>query len=91
MRQTASQSAKGTHPTVFPQFVWTEITEPGAYVELGTGNLYRIPKEALNGPRPIVVKESRDSSRMVQVSKDPYVRTMDARLSCARHNIRPNF
>src|SRR5437660_1220201 len=30
-----------------PELSWQDVTEPGAYVELGTGDLYRIPKEAL--------------------------------------------
>jgi hypothetical protein len=26
---------------------WQDISEPGTYVEVGSGDLYRIPKEAL--------------------------------------------
>jgi len=26
---------------------WEDVNEPGAYVEKGTGDLYRIPQEAL--------------------------------------------
>jgi hypothetical protein len=26
---------------------WEEINEPGAYVEVATGTLYRVPQEAL--------------------------------------------
>ena len=75
-----------------PEVNWTDVHEPGAYVELGTGDLYRIPKEALiSGASPIVVKESRGSSRLAQVSPDPFVTTLEARLCCAQHNIEPNF
>ncbi|MGQ0835509.1 MAG: hypothetical protein ACT4O5_11445 [Gammaproteobacteria bacterium] len=71
---------------------WEDIHEPGAYVELGSGDLYRIPKEALmKGASPVVVKESRGLSRFVQVSKDPFVTTIQARVRTAQHNIEPNF
>lgn len=63
-----------------------------AYVEEGSGDLYWIPKEALiKGGSPIVVKESRGASRLMQVSRDPFVTTLEARLRCAQHNIEPNF
>jgi hypothetical protein len=71
---------------------WEDITEPGAYVEKGTGDLYRIPKEALvAGGSPIVMKESSGSSRLLQISKDPFVTTLEARRRCAQHNVAPNF
>ena len=32
---------------------WENVSEPGAYVDVGTGELYRIPQEALlQGARP---------------------------------------
>ncbi|MGH8857775.1 MAG: hypothetical protein ACREXG_07070, partial [Polaromonas sp.] len=69
-----------------------EIPEPGAYVEKGTGDLYRIPKEALlQGASPLIRKESAGSSTLVQVSKNPFVTTLEARMICAEHNIAPNF
>lgn len=75
-----------------PEISWESVEEPGAYVEKGTGDLYRIPKEALiRGASPIIVKESNGASRLVQVSKDPFVTTLEARLKCAQLNIQPNF
>lgn len=71
---------------------WEDVREPGAYVEKGTGDLYRIPKEALvSGGSPIVMKESHGASRLVMISKDPFVTTLEARHRCAQHNIAPNF
>lgn len=68
------------------------MEEPGTYVEKGTGDLYRIPKEALiRGSSPIIVKESTGASRLVQLSKDPFVTTLEALLRCAQFNIQPNF
>lgn len=58
----------------------------------GTGDLYRIPKEALvPGSSPIVHKESLGASRLMQISKNPYITTLAARMLCAEHNIEPNF
>jgi len=71
---------------------WENIPEAGAYVERGSGDLYRVPKEALvPGASPIIHKESRGASRLVQVSKNPFVTTLQARMVCAAHNIEPNF
>lgn len=54
----------------------TDVHEPGAYVELGSGDLYRVPKEALvTGASPVVVKESRGASRLVQISETGHART----------------
>ncbi len=71
---------------------WDNLNEPGAYVERGSGDLYRVPREALiPGGSPIIHKESRGASRLVQVSRNPFVTTLEARLRCAQHNIEPNF
>lgn len=75
-----------------PEFSWQDIAEPGAYVELGTGDLFRVPKEALiQGSSPLVRLESTGASSFMQVSKNPYVTTLEARMVCAEHNISPNF
>jgi hypothetical protein len=75
-----------------PEFSWEDVREPGAYVEKGTGDLYRIPKEALlEGGSLLVHKESQGASRLVQISKDPFVTTLRARMICAETNIQPNF
>ncbi len=74
------------------EVTWDAITEPGAYVERGTGDLYRIPKEALVGGGSVMMhKESHGASRGVQISKNPFVTSLEARLRCAKHNIDPNF
>jgi len=75
-----------------PELSWEDVSEPGAYVEKGTGDLYRIPQEALiKGASPIIMKESHGASRLVQVSRDPFVTALEARHRCAQHNISPNF
>lgn len=71
---------------------WEEINEPGAYVEVGSGDLYRVPKEALlPGASPVIQKQSAGSSRFVRLSADPFVTTLKARLLACEHNVEPNF
>lgn len=71
---------------------WENINQPGCYVDEASGDLFRIPKEALvTGGSPIVVKESSGASRLRQLSNNPYMPTLQARLMCAQHNIELNF
>lgn len=75
-----------------PEVSWEDIDEPGAYAERGSGDLYRIPKEALQaGASPLIKKQSAGASRFVRISKDPFVTTLEARMMCAEYNITPNF
>ncbi len=90
--QVANVSMDPKQASRLLQMTWKEITEPGAYVEVGSGDLYRIPKEALlEGSSPLIRKESSGSSTLIQVSKNPYVTTFEARMICAEHNVEPNF
>ncbi|MCI0444737.1 hypothetical protein L0244_04015 [bacterium] len=75
-----------------PEYSWHSLEQAGAYVEKGTGDLYRIPKEALmQGASPFLRKESFGASRLVQISKNPFVTTLEARMICSEYNIIPNF
>jgi hypothetical protein len=92
MEQVRNKSVEPHQRFTLPEVSWDELNEPGAYVERGTGDLYRVPKEALiPGGSPIIHKESSGASRLVQVSRNPFVTTLEARLNCAQHNIEPNF
>ena len=88
-----------------PQIAWEKIKEPGAYVEVATGALYRVPRESLvGGAFPLVEKAgtsvaqpvradaspSRDS-QFVRVSGNPNIFTLGARMICVEHNIQPRF
>lgn len=85
-------SAQPQHRQALPELAWEDVTEPGAYVERGTGDLYRIPKEALvQGGSPLIRKESLGASRLVQLSKNPFITTFEARMKCCENNIQPNF
>jgi hypothetical protein len=78
--------------TSLPEVTWETLSEPGAYVELGGGDLYRVPKEALiHGASPVIRKESLGASRLVQLSKNPFITTFEARMLACQNNIQPNF
>jgi hypothetical protein len=92
MEQVRNRSVQAQRRLTLSEVAWDELNEPGAYVERGSGDLYRVPKEALiPGGSPIIHKESAGASRLVQVSRNPFVTTLEARLCCAGHNIEPNF
>lgn len=84
---------------------WDEISEPGAYVEVSTGTLYRVPREVLmEGAAPLVEKQSESGpqlvrvdskpfvlSKFVRVSGNPYIFSLGARMICVEHDIQPRF
>ena len=71
---------------------WDEIREPGAYVEVSTGKLYRIPPESLPaGQSPLRPRDGGPVSPVVQLSRDPFIFAFGARTLCVEHNIRPDF
>jgi hypothetical protein len=87
-----TQSVQGSRRYTLSEMNWESINEPGAYIERGSGDLYRFPKESLiPGASPAIVKESRGASVLVKLSDDPFLTTFKARLLAAQHNIEPNF
>ncbi len=92
MPQPASVSVQPEHRIQFTECNWDDVSQPGAYVEKGTGDLFRIPKEALlQGASPLIVKQSRGASRLLMISSDPYITTERARMLAAESNVQPNF
>jgi hypothetical protein len=90
--EVMTQSAQASRRYALSESAWESINEPGAYVERGTGDLYRFPKESLvAGASPAIVKESRGASILVKLSDDPFITTFKARLLAAQHIIEPNF
>lgn len=73
------------------QLAWEEISEPGAYVEIATGALYRVPQEALREGAAPIGRQDAARSQFFQVSKNPFIFPLGARIVCAAHNIQPNF
>jgi hypothetical protein len=71
---------------------WESVNEPGTYVDVSTGELYRFPPEALiQGSSPVIRKESLRAARLVQISRHPDITTFQARLLACEHNVQPNF
>ena len=90
--EITTQSVHATRRFSLPEVAWESVNEPGAYVEKGSGDLYRIPKEALiPGASPAIVKESRGASVLVRLSEDPFLTTFKARLLCSQNNLEANF
>lgn len=74
------------------RLAWEEISEPGAYVDVTTGNLYRISPEALDrGIAALARDAGAPSPHLVQVSRDPSIFPLGARILCVRHHIAHNF
>ncbi len=92
LREVENQSIQAKHRSSLPEIGWEDVSEPGTYVDEASGDLFRIPKEALAaGGSPMVIRESSGASRLRMLSKDPYMPTLKARLLCAQNNIHPNF
>ena len=92
MEQVKTKSVGPQQRFTLSEVTWDDPNEAGAYVERGSGDLFRIPKEALiPGGSPIIHKESNGASRLVQVSRNPFVTTLEERLRCAQHTTEPNF
>ncbi|KFC65336.1 hypothetical protein FG93_04877 [Bosea sp. LC85] len=72
-----------------PEIDWDDMIEAGAYAEIGTGDLYRFPKEArVKGGSPHVTKKGHGASRLAGILN---VTTMKAWPLCAQHNFEPSF
>jgi hypothetical protein len=90
--ETRNVSVEPQHRVTLPETSWETLNEPGAYVERGTGDLYRVPKEALiPGASPMIRKESAGASRLMKLSGNPFITTLEARLLACEHNVQPNF
>lgn len=69
-----------------------EIHEPGAYVNIDTGSLFRIPEEALaKGRSPIMEIVSLAGPMVSKVCDDPWVPISKARQLAADGDIQINF
>lgn len=69
-----------------------EIREPGTYVHLATGTLHRVPARALaGGTLPPSCQGTAAEALFVQLSTNPYLISIEARIICATHDIRFNF
>lgn len=75
-----------------PVLAWDDINEAGTYVSTTTGDLYRVPSEALvRGSSPIIRKQGNSGERFLRISIDPLITTFEARMLSAEGNVKPNF
>ena len=91
MQETTREVARGHQKASLTQLSWESITQPGAYVDLATGKLYRVPREALlPGASPVIHTQGAEDL-FAKISDDPFVPTLAARSICADNNISPTF
>ena len=69
---------------------WEEINQPGAYVEVETGVLYRIPQEALVAGHSPIISTSKKTV-FARLSEDENLIVSQARRLCADADIKQNF
>ena len=92
MEEASMVKTEAKHDLELVECTWRNIEQPGAYVDLETGYLYRIPTEALQQcAAPLIQRESTRGSRLALISTDPCVTTQAARWICCQHHITPNF
>jgi len=76
------------------QVTWASMKLPGAYVDQQTGELYRVPAEALlGGASPVIHRESSqpEGGVLIRISPNPYVPTNSAKMLAAQLNVEISF
>jgi hypothetical protein len=60
------------HSTRLMELLWNEIEEPGCYLFIDTGDLVRIPTDALaSGHSPLIALKSNREPRLARLSSNP--------------------
>jgi hypothetical protein len=76
----------------YQRIPFSEIHEVGAYVNIDTGSLFRIPEEALaHGRSPVMEIVSLAGPTVCKVCDDPWVPISKARQLAADGDIQINF
>ncbi|HVP13674.1 MAG TPA: hypothetical protein VMV94_21040 [Phycisphaerae bacterium] len=90
---TPTTETQTTHPfQAYMNVPFDEVQTPGCYISKNTGNLYRIPAEALAlGRSPLIEIVSKTGTLMTKISEDPWVPINKARQLCADADLYPNF
>lgn len=90
--QQESHGRHGTHQATREVVGWTNIDQPGFYVNKATGQGFRITRELLiPGASPALSFLGADNERFVLISEDPYVPVTAAKMLCADNDVSPNF
>jgi hypothetical protein len=94
MQQSTQEthSKRGTHQASREILGWTNIDQPGFYVNKATGQGFRITKELLiPGASPALSFLGAEKERFVLLSDDPYLPVSAAKLLCADNDVSPMF
>jgi hypothetical protein len=76
----------------YPRMRFSEIQDQGAYVNLDTGSLFRMPEEALaKGRTPVFEIVSLTGPTVCRICDDPWVPISKARQLAADGDILINF
>lgn len=68
------------------------VTEAGAYVVRGTGDLIRVTPTGLTADDDQAVEQQRENRvEVTMISRDPFIRITQARLAAANLDIEINF
>ena len=74
---------------------WTplsDVTEAGAYVVRGTGDLIRVTPSGLTADDDQAVEQQRENRvEVTMISRDPFIRITQARLAAANLDLEINF
>jgi hypothetical protein len=75
-----------------PRIPFSELHEPGAYVSNTTGNLFRIPEEALvAGRSPLIEIISISGTMVTKIDENPWIPISKARQLAANADLAINF
>ncbi len=68
-----------------------DIVEPGAYVDPGSGRLYRVSAEDVSGEIHLPIPAENPAARYFRISRNPFVGSLQAREICRAYGIAVNF
>ncbi len=87
------QYEEGSRPLNLPRCArLDEVTEPGAFVSEGTGDLVRIvPRGVLQEGEELLRKHDDEPVYVMRISNDPFIPISQARLAAANLDIAINF
>ena len=74
------------------EMAWNEIADPGCYLVLGSGNLIRVPQEAVpSGHSPLITVTSIGETRVAKLSEDPAEPVIFLRTIAEHYDYQVNF
>ena len=86
------ERTRGPHQATREIMGWSNIDQPGFYVNKATGQGFRITQELLiTGASPALSYLGAERDRFVLISDDPYLPVSAAKILCADNDISPAF